>query len=119
MNINITFLNKWFDSLSHYDKVILMAGYKYYYDIPDYEYFEMDDSDDNFKFLWDKNTEFDKLDLYSNYLDVDIESITIDDNEKFYFLPYEDKIKYLKLDSNLLWENNSLNKRYEQLKALG
>lgn len=117
--MNINFLNKWFDELEHHNKVILMAGYKYYYNMPYDEYSEMDDSDDNFIFLWNKNNEFEKLDLYCNYLDIDIKTITIDDNEKFYFLPYDDKVKYLKLDDNLMWENDRLNSLFKQKKTLG
>lgn len=117
--MNITYLNKWFDELKHHDKVILMAGYKHFYKMPNDEYSEMDDSDENFKFLWNKNNEFDKLDLYCNYLNIDIKTVKVDENEKFYFLPYDDKVKYLKLDDNLMWENDSLNKRFELKKALG
>lgn len=112
--MTIEYLNDWFEKLSHREKAIVEGGYWKGCKLSKSEFQEIDENDNILLGGWNRENEYERLEHYCHYLDIDINTINIDDKQRFIFLPYDEKVKYLNLDNRLKWGNDSLNMRYNK-----
>lgn len=114
--INMQILDNWFNNLFHKEKVLLLGGFWKGANISKDLFQENNRSDEELNKEWfEELTEYEKMRWYAHYLlkagKVEFE---FEGDDKFYFLSYDEKVAYLKLDTRMHWENCSLNRRYKE-----